>query len=163
MSLLGSRSFNECHGESSRSEVEKGRWEVVRGCLGYVRGSGDVHNNISLWVSEWVKVTQSCPTLCDSMDCSLPGSSIHGILQLFPSPGSSSQPRDWAQVSHFAGGFFTIWTTRKAQYLTVGEKIEFTAVELELIKLAFHFHCILYCKTSFLKLVLCVCVCVWQD
>ena len=26
-------------------------------------------------------VAQSCPTLCDPMDCSLPGSSIHGILQ----------------------------------------------------------------------------------
>ena len=24
---------------------------------------------------------QSCPTLCDPMDCSLPGSSIHGVLQ----------------------------------------------------------------------------------
>ena len=27
-----------------------------------------------------VLVTQSCPTLCDPMDCSLPGSSVHGIL-----------------------------------------------------------------------------------
>ena len=27
------------------------------------------------------EVAQSCPTLCDPMDCSLPGSSIHGILQ----------------------------------------------------------------------------------
>ena len=26
------------------------------------------------------KSLQSCPTLCDSMDCSLPGSSVHGIL-----------------------------------------------------------------------------------
>ena len=26
-------------------------------------------------------VTQSCPTLCDSMDCSLSGSSVHGIFQ----------------------------------------------------------------------------------
>ena len=26
-------------------------------------------------------ITQSCPTLCIPMDCSLPGSSIHGILQ----------------------------------------------------------------------------------
>ena len=26
-------------------------------------------------------VSQSCPTLCDPMDYSLPGSSIHGILQ----------------------------------------------------------------------------------
>ena len=27
------------------------------------------------------EVAQSCPTLCDPMDCSLPGSSLHGILQ----------------------------------------------------------------------------------
>ena len=27
------------------------------------------------------EVTQSCPTLCDPMDCSLPGSSVHGIFQ----------------------------------------------------------------------------------
>ena len=27
------------------------------------------------------EVTQSCPTLCDPMDCSLPGSSINGIVQ----------------------------------------------------------------------------------
>ena len=28
-----------------------------------------------------VKISQSCPTLCDPMDCSLPGFSVHGILQ----------------------------------------------------------------------------------
>ena len=28
-----------------------------------------------------IEVTQSCPTLCDPTDCSLPGSSIHGIFQ----------------------------------------------------------------------------------
>ena len=28
-----------------------------------------------------LKVTQSCPTLCDPMDCNLPGSSVHGIFQ----------------------------------------------------------------------------------
>ena len=27
------------------------------------------------------EVAQSCPTLCDPMDCSLPGSSVHGVLQ----------------------------------------------------------------------------------
>ena len=27
------------------------------------------------------EVSQSCPTLCDPMDCSLPGSSVHGIFQ----------------------------------------------------------------------------------
>ena len=30
---------------------------------------------------KWSEVAQSCPTLCDPMDCSLPGSSVHGILQ----------------------------------------------------------------------------------
>ena len=32
-------------------------------------------------VSEGNEVSQSCLTLCDPMDCSLPGSSVHGILQ----------------------------------------------------------------------------------
>ena len=27
------------------------------------------------------EVAQSCPTLCDPLDCSLPGSSVHGIFQ----------------------------------------------------------------------------------
>ena len=67
-----------------------------------------------------VKVAHSCPTLCDPMDCSLPGSSVHGILQArilewvaFPSSRWSSQPRDGIQVSHTAGGFFTVWATRE--------------------------------------------------
>ena len=43
---------------------------------------------------------QSCPTLCNPMGCSLPGSSVHGILQerileyslLFPNPGVLPDP-----------------------------------------------------------------------
>ena len=52
-------------------------------------------------VSEWVKVAQSCPTLCDPMDYV-----VHGILQArilewvaFPFSNISSQPRDRTQVS----------------------------------------------------------------
>ena len=33
-------------------------------------------------VAAAAKSLQSCPTLCDPMDCSLPGSSVHGILQV---------------------------------------------------------------------------------
>ena len=65
---------------------------------------------------------QSCLNLCDPMDCSPPGFSVHGILQArilewgaMPSSRGSSQPRDWTHVSHVAGGFFTIWATREAQ------------------------------------------------
>ena len=68
-----------------------------------------------------VKVVQSCPTLCDPMDCNLPGSSVPGILQArtvewvaVPFSMGSFQPRDWTQVSHNAGGFFTLWATREA-------------------------------------------------
>ena len=46
-----------------------------------------------------VLVTQSCLTPCDPMDCSLPGSSVHGIFQArrlewvaFPSPGDLPDP-----------------------------------------------------------------------
>ena len=49
---------------------------------------------------------QLCPTLCNPMDCSLPGSSLHGILQTrilervsIPSSRGSSQPRDQTPVS----------------------------------------------------------------
>ena len=60
-------------------------------------------------------VAQSCLTLCNTEDCSPPGSSVHGILQArilewvaMPSSRGSSQPRDRAQVSRIAGGFFTV-------------------------------------------------------
>ena len=59
-----------------------------------------------------VFVTQSCPTLC----------STHGILQArilecvaIPFSRGAAQPRELTQVSHMAGDFFIIWTTREAQ------------------------------------------------
>ena len=60
-----------------------------------------------------VKVTQSCPTLCNPMN-----HIVHGILQArilecvaFPFSRGSSQARDRTQVSHMAGRFFTSWAT----------------------------------------------------
>ena len=62
-----------------------------------------------------VKVTQSCPTLCDPMDYTVQGILQARILEwiTFPFSRRSSQPRDWTQVSHIAGGFFTSWATRE--------------------------------------------------
>ena len=69
-------------------------------------------------------VAQSCPTLCDPMDCSLPGSSIHGIFQArilewvaVSFSRGSSRPRDWTQVSLTVARCFTIWATREVQEL----------------------------------------------
>ena len=71
------------------------------------------------WSEAKVLVAQSCPTLCDPMDCSLPGSPLHGILQArvlkwvsVPSSRRSSQPKDQTWISCIAGGFFTVWTLK---------------------------------------------------
>ena len=67
-------------------------------------------------------VTQLCPILCDTMNCSLPGSSVHGIPQagilelvVIPLSRGSSWPRDQTWVSCIAGRFFTVWVTRDIQ------------------------------------------------
>ena len=78
------------------------------------------------WVTElnwkWKKVlvAQLCLTLCDPMDCSPPGSSVHGIFQASVLEWAAisfsrwlSWPRDRTWVSWTAGRFFTDWATRK--------------------------------------------------
>ena len=67
------------------------------------------------------KSLQSCLTLSDPMDCSLPGSSVRGILQarilewvVIPFFRGSFQPRDWTKVSCIADRFFTFWATWEA-------------------------------------------------
>ena len=59
------------------------------------------------------EVSQSCPILCNPMDCSLPGSSVHGIFQarilewvVISFSRRSSQHRDWTQVSRIVGRHF---------------------------------------------------------
>ena len=84
---------------------------------------------ILLWKWKKVKVlvTQSCPNLCNPMDCSLPGFSVHGILQTrllewiaISFSRGSSQPRDQTWVSRITGRFFIIWATREvAQCIVV--------------------------------------------
>ena len=69
-----------------------------------LRGWGEDQGEMS-WLLEGLrcvcaKSLQSCPTLCNPMDCSLPGSSVHGILQAriywsglpFPSPEDLPDP-----------------------------------------------------------------------
>ena len=80
--------------------------------------------NILSEVKSESEVSQSCRTLCNPMDCSLPGSSIHGIFQArilewvaisfsrdLPNPGI--KPGSLALGRHF-----TIWPTRKVHILS---------------------------------------------
>ena len=70
------------------------------------------------------EVAQSCLTLCNPMDCSLPGFSVHGILQArilewvtISFSRGSSRPRDWTRVSCIGGRCFNLWATREALIL----------------------------------------------
>ena len=91
----------------------------------------------NLDLGKWQRVEsslspQSCPSLCDPMDCSPLGSSVHGIPQArilewvaMPSCRASSQPRDQTRiscVSYVTDKFFYCWATGEAQ------SVEYTAL-----------------------------------
>ena len=78
-----------------------------------INSPGTQYNQVKTKWSSWL-------TLCNPMNCSLPGSSVYGILQtrilewvVIPFSMGSSQPRDWIQISCTAGRFFTIWATNR--------------------------------------------------
>jgi len=74
--------------------------------VSWCRNRMEVPKKMKNRVATLVLVTQSCPTLCDSMDFSTPVSSLHGnqirILMWVPFSRKSSQPRDQTQVSYTA-------------------------------------------------------------
>ena len=66
-------------------------------------------------------VAQLCPVLCNAIDCSPPGSSVHGIFQArtlewiaISFSRRSSQPGDQTGVYHIVGRSFTPWATKEA-------------------------------------------------
>ena len=80
---------------------------------------------VTRWKWKWSRSV--CPTLCDPVDCSPPGSSVHGIFQArvlewiaISFSRGSSWPRDWTQVSCIVDRRFTVWATDESQ---VGIKI----------------------------------------
>ena len=89
-------------------------WKTAAVCCGY-HGTAGLLFNFLVFISShnsfyiccwWCLVTKLCLTLCDSMDCNLPGSSVHGILRArilewvaISFSRGSSQPRDWTWIS----------------------------------------------------------------
>ena len=74
----------------------------------------------------------SCVRLWDPVDCSPPGSSVHGILQArilewvtMPSSNGSSQPRDRIQLSHIAGTLYRLsHQGREEEYVVMCKHIK---------------------------------------
>ena len=84
-----------------------------------------------------VLVPQSCPTICNPMDCSPPDSSVQGILRArilqwvwvaISFSRGSSQPRGQTWVSCIAGTLFTIWNTRRGS-VSGGAKIPTQSID----------------------------------
>ena len=72
----------------------------------------------------WYIHSQSCPTLCNPMDCSPQGSPVHGILQSvilewlsFPPPGDLPNPGIEPVSPARSGGFFTTESPGKPHLL----------------------------------------------
>ena len=84
-------------------------------------------------------VTRSCPTLCNPIDCSPPGSSTHGIFQArilewvaTSFSRGSSWPRDQAHISCIGRQILYHWATWEAHELKYWKKISlFTATMQE--------------------------------
>ena len=107
------------------------RWDIMRGSPQRVIWMGqrgaDPQGRVILSTGKkkWnvcAKSLQLCLTLSDPMGCSLPGSSVHGILQawilewvVMPSSRGSSHPRDRIWVSCIVGVFFTVSATKNSK------------------------------------------------
>ena len=120
-------------------------WAVVGCVCAHPCCVCQVASVVSTWEAQlfmWSEseVAQSCPALCGLMDCSPPGSSVHGIVQArvlewvaISFSRASSQPRDQAQVSCVVGRRFPIWATREVCWYTCtqfwgGHDREFTTL-----------------------------------
>ena len=101
------------------------------------------------------------------MDCSLPASSGHGILQgrilewvAIPFSRGSSWSRDQTQISCIVGRFFTIWTTREVPRHALEQNLKYTilGVPWQSLDSVCVFVCVCVCAES--ECPVCVCVCV---
>ena len=103
-------------------------------CFGHLMRRADSLENIlrlgKIEIRRKVKVKSlSCVKLCDPVDCGLPGSCIHGILQArilewvaISFSWGSSQPRNRTWVSRIGGRRFNLWATREAYPKVGGEE-----------------------------------------
>ena len=107
-------------------------------------------------------VTSLCLTLCNPMDCSVLGSSSHGILQArilervaIPFSRGSPHPRDHPQASRIAGRFSVVWAMKEdfsfenSYNIDVGSLDVFPEVSETVLISFFSFFSMLLCFSYF--------------
>ena len=107
------------------------------GCLSAFYVLANFHLKISYFILIHIigvhaKLLQWCLTLCNSMDHSPPGSSVHGILQArilewvaIPFSRGSSWLRDWIRVSVSSIGMWTLYYWHHLESLIIGIIVNF--------------------------------------
>ena len=117
--IYGFQDAGEAEGRIDASRIHPASW-LPRGCWLTPKSSAHHYPTPPIPIRSQGKVkesevAQSCPTLCDPMDCSLPGSSVHRIFQArilewvtISFSRGSSRPRDRTRASHIAGRSFTL-------------------------------------------------------
>ena len=115
------RHFHRTRTDDPKICIESKRPFIIRAMLRKNKSGGIMLPGWNCTEVKWSEVAQLCPTLCDPMDSSLPGSAIHGIFQArilewtaISFSRGSSRPRDWTLVSCIADRCFTVWATREA-------------------------------------------------
>ena len=109
--------------KSGKGKIPKALRKCSRGNPSFSSEEGKLLNSMDSCFKidmKWSEVAQSCLTLCNPMDCSLPGFSVYGIFQArvlewvaISFSRGSSWPRDRTQVSRIASRHFTLWATRE--------------------------------------------------
>ena len=94
------------------------------------------------WKWKWECSRALCPALCDPVDGSPPGSSIHGILQArilewvaISFSRGSSWPRDRTQVSRIAGRCFNLWPSFPGYHRRFWKSVWFNHTLMNLVSL----------------------------
>ena len=110
-----------CVGRRSLGNTQQLSWLLPARCHYHLFLQTSPFPSVSWWVSVF-PVTQSCLTLCNPLDCSLPGSSVHGVSRQeywsalpLPPPGDLPDPLFECKSPALAGGFFTTVTPGKPQ------------------------------------------------
>ena len=104
----------EAYASEGKKNQQKDQGENQYNGMYYTEQKTLKESSLSVFI-EKSEVTQLCLTLCDPMDCSLPGFSVHGIFQAIvlewiaiSFSRGSSQPRNWTRVSHTVDERFTV-------------------------------------------------------
>ena len=75
--------------------MDRGAWQATVWAVARELDTTEVTEHTCLYELCVCLVVQLCPTLCDPMDCSLPGSSVHGVLQ--------ARTPEWVAISSSRG------------------------------------------------------------